>query len=102
MTRYGCAAAQKGNSEALARRHFLMNRTPFELYDTLADPDCQINLIDDSEFEPVASRLRARLLDWMQQQGDPAAEALDRPNIETAQAIHHQLDERARRLAGMV
>lgn len=43
-----------------------------ELYDLAADPAEKHNLIADPSAQEVLRDLRARLLDWMQRNGDPA------------------------------
>jgi arylsulfatase A-like enzyme len=43
------------------------------LYDLILDPCEQRNLIDDGEVAEVADSLQRRLVDWMDQTGDPLA-----------------------------
>lgn len=46
-------------------------RPQIELYDLLNDPEERVNLANRPEFVEVESTLRQRLLEWMQQTGDP-------------------------------
>lgn len=58
------------------------SRFPEELYDTEADPDEIVNLIDDPSRQDVAARLRAELDHWMIEIGDlgsvPEAEMVEK------------------------
>lgn len=60
---------------AIAQRLDLADfRTPEELYDIQADPDCLHNLISSPEHQGVLEELRRELMLSMRQTGDPVAE----------------------------
>ncbi len=60
------------NSDPEARKYIrtYQHRSKEELYDLKADPHELKNLADDPEFEDVKNRLRQKLVEWMDQQGD--------------------------------
>ena len=65
------------NSDPEARKYIrtYQHRPKEELYDLKTDPHELNNLADDPEFEDVKDRLRQKLKDWMNQQGDKGREA---------------------------
>ena len=56
--------------EVRARADRFMKRPAEELYDVIADPYCQINLIDNPRLETTRDTLARKLNRWMAQQGD--------------------------------
>ncbi len=56
--------------EVRARADRFIKRPAEELYDVIADPYCQINLIDNPRLETTRNTLSRRLDRWMSQQGD--------------------------------
>ena len=55
-------------------------RPPEEFYDLQADPDCMNNLANDPAFEANIAVLRERMLEELEQQGDPRLVG-DNPDI---------------------
>jgi len=49
-------------------------RSAEEFYDIVADPTERNNLIEDAQYKPLVDSLRARLLNWMESQGDKGME----------------------------
>ena len=68
------ADAATTSSPIAARASFYRYRTPEELYDLRADPNCLRNLIDHGGEAAVAARsMRTVLRDWLVATGDPLA-----------------------------
>jgi len=63
-------SAAKGDARAARLVHDYEHRPSEELYDCEIDPWNQTNRIDDPKLSGVRNELRARLEDWMNQQGD--------------------------------
>jgi N-sulfoglucosamine sulfohydrolase len=66
-------------------------RTPEELYDLKADPDCLKNLIDQPDYRGQADRLRSELLAWMRRTGDPLTPAFE--NRERPEQVKQVLEQ---------
>jgi hypothetical protein len=67
--------AAETDSAIKARSDFYLARSPEELYDLTADPDCLHNLAGDPAFADVLADKRAALATWMTQTGDPLLNA---------------------------
>lgn len=52
----------------------IAHRPPLEFYDIRKDPYELNNLAGKKEFQPLVEKYRARLKEWMEQQGDKGAE----------------------------
>jgi hypothetical protein len=50
-----------------------VRRPEFELYNVKNDPFERNNLINDEQYQDIVARLRSKLSDWMNQQGDTGA-----------------------------
>lgn len=68
------AAADAGDQHAKQLVHRYHYRPEFELFDCDADPLEMNNLAGDSEHAAVLARLKQRLRQWMEQQGDQGVE----------------------------
>ncbi|ARN57448.1 sulfatase [Sedimentisphaera salicampi] len=66
--------AEKGDKHAQHFTHKYQHRPEFELYDVKADPANINNLADNPGYEDTFKRLKARLDEWMAQQGDKGIE----------------------------
>ncbi|ARN57449.1 sulfatase [Sedimentisphaera salicampi] len=66
--------AEKGDRHAKHFTHKYQHRPEFELYDVKADPANINNLADNPGYEDTFNRLKARLDEWMAQQGDKGIE----------------------------
>jgi N-sulfoglucosamine sulfohydrolase len=77
--------AAAGDDASIAERvEFFKYRSVEELYDFRNDPDALHNLIGEPEYQDIAEEMRGRLLTWMRNTGDTAANALE--NIDDPQA----------------
>ena len=77
--------------ELQKRKNFYLFRTPEEFYDTVEDPACLNNLINDPKFKDEIKLHKELLLKEMQRSYDPATEAF-RKN--TKEAYMDYLTER--------
>ncbi len=67
-------AAAKTDPATAERVDVLLHRTPEELYDLVADPNCLKNLAADPALEAEMKQKRTAMAAWMEQTGDPLLE----------------------------
>jgi N-sulfoglucosamine sulfohydrolase len=67
--------AARRRPELAARVRFFLYRTPEELYDYASDPAALVNLAGAPARRDAQERLRALLLAWLEEAGDPLAPA---------------------------
>jgi N-sulfoglucosamine sulfohydrolase len=71
-----------------ARIELFRHRVPEEFYDTVKDPNCLNNLIDDPEYKSEISAMKTTLEAWMVTATDPMLEAFqDLSNRETTEKV---------------
>ena len=70
----------KSDQGVAARLKQFDHRTLEELYDVKSDPDCLINLIDISDHDATAEKMRSILKQWMVDTGDPLIKAFNLRN----------------------
>ncbi|GAB3617243.1 sulfatase [Okibacterium endophyticum] len=66
--------AAEGTGEIAQRVDFYLHRTPEELYDLRADPDCLVNLADHPEHLAALRSRRNQMIEWMTEIGDALTE----------------------------
>jgi len=90
-------AAAQNDPKIAARVKLFQYRVVEEFYDFEKDPDALHNLADDPTYRKEIDRMRAELIEWMQQTGDPALEALK--NHKSPQALKKFMAEQDARAA---
>jgi len=68
------AELAKSDAQIAARHKLYQFRVPEELYDVENDPDCLVNLIDESSHTQELAKLRSTLEGWMVDTADPMLE----------------------------
>lgn len=89
------------SDKTMAARHQLyQNRVVEELYEVRHDPDCLVNLIDDTQHQQALNRLRNLLETWMVDTRDPLLEVFrqrDDPDVREAYVLERRREADARR-----
>ena len=81
----------------LARRvEFLSHRPAVELYDLKNDPFEQHNLVGQTEYRKIESRLGKALDDWMQQQGDLGLETELKAKSRQPPSLKKEIEQKRR------
>ncbi len=62
--------------ELAKRIEFYLDRAPEELYDYEKDPWATCNLVHDPEYFDALKTMRKKMIDWMDQHGDPSGRSL--------------------------
>lgn len=87
MTMKAMVAASKTDEKIAARVKMYRYRVLEELYDLEHDPDCLVNLIDNSLYIAERERLTGEMKAWMRRTGDPMLPAFEKRYNEEARNI---------------